>query len=48
VFVKDIVWREEQAAVYEPPRPDVPDLNPRGCQKGACYSDLQAARLRGR
>jgi DMSO reductase family type II enzyme molybdopterin subunit len=44
VYVKDgIVWREEQAAVYEPPRPDVPDLNPRGCQKGACYSDLQAS-----
>ena len=47
VFVKDgIVWREEQNAVYEPPRPDVPDLNPRGCQKGACYSDLQAASSR--
>jgi DMSO reductase family type II enzyme molybdopterin subunit len=44
VFVKDgVVWREEQDAVYEPPRGDVPDLNPRGCQKGACYSDLQAA-----
>ncbi|MCC6640549.1 MAG: molybdopterin-dependent oxidoreductase [Deltaproteobacteria bacterium] len=47
VFVKDgVVWREEQAAVYEPPRPDVPDLNPRGCQKGACYSDLQASAAR--
>jgi DMSO reductase family type II enzyme molybdopterin subunit len=47
VFVKDgVVWREEQDAVYEPPRPDVPDLNPRGCQKGACYSDLQAASTR--
>jgi DMSO reductase family type II enzyme molybdopterin subunit len=42
VFVKDgVVWREEQDAVYEPPRADVPDHNPRGCQKGACYSDLQ-------
>ncbi|MFN8544435.1 MAG: molybdopterin-dependent oxidoreductase [Candidatus Binatia bacterium] len=42
VYVKDgIAWREEQNAVYEAPRPDVPDLNPRGCQKGACYSDLQ-------
>ena len=42
VYVKDgIVWREEQHAIYEAPRPDVPDLNPRGCQKGACYSDLQ-------
>ncbi|MFQ5478991.1 MAG: molybdopterin-dependent oxidoreductase [Candidatus Binatia bacterium] len=47
VYVKDgLVWREEQCAVYEPPRPDVPDLNPRGCQKGACYSDLQVAASR--
>ncbi len=44
LFVKEgIVWREEQHAVYEAPRPDVPDLNPRGCQKGACYSDLQVS-----
>jgi DMSO reductase family type II enzyme molybdopterin subunit len=42
LFVKDgVVWREEQNAIYEPTRPDVPDFNPRGCQKGACYSDLQ-------
>jgi DMSO reductase family type II enzyme molybdopterin subunit len=47
VFVKDgVAWREEQAAVYEPPRPDVPDMNPRGCQKGACYTDLQVASSR--
>jgi len=47
VFVKDgVVWREEQAAVYEAPRADVPDPNPRGCQKGACYSDLQVAESR--
>jgi len=47
VFVKDgVVWREEQDAIYEPPRSDVPDLNPRGCQKGACYSDLQMASSR--
>jgi len=47
VFVKDgIAWREEQHAVYEPPRPDVPDGNPRGCQKGACYTDLQLASSR--
>jgi DMSO reductase family type II enzyme molybdopterin subunit len=47
VFVKDgIAWREEQHAVYEPPRPDVPDGNPRGCQKGACYTDLQVASAR--
>ena len=39
VFVKDgMVWREEQAADYPAVRPDVPDFNPRGCQKGACYS----------
>ena len=44
VFVKDgVVWREEQDAVYGTPRDDVPDPNPRGCQKGACYSDLQVA-----
>jgi DMSO reductase family type II enzyme molybdopterin subunit len=48
VFVKDgVVWREEQDTVYESPsRADVPDGNPRGCQKGACYSDLQAASSR--
>ena len=39
VYVKDgIVWREEQAANYEAVRADLPDFNPRGCQKGACYS----------
>jgi len=44
LFVKEgVVWREEQNAIYEPTRPDVPDFNPRGCQKGACYSDLQVA-----
>lgn len=42
IYVKHgIAWREEQNAVYTAPRPDVPDMNPRGCQKGACYSDLQ-------
>lgn len=44
VFVKDgVCWREEQDAIYESPRDDVPDPNPRGCQKGACYTDLQVA-----
>ncbi len=39
--VKDgVVWREEQAAPYTPSNETVPDWNPRGCQKGACYSDL--------
>jgi len=47
VFVKDgVVWREEQDAVYESPREDIPDPNPRGCQKGACYSDLQVSESR--
>jgi DMSO reductase family type II enzyme molybdopterin subunit len=40
VYVKDgMVWREEQAADYPQIRPDVPDFNPRGCQKGACFSE---------
>jgi nitrate reductase alpha subunit len=40
VCVKDgLVWREEQAADYPQIRPDVPDFNPRGCQKGACFSE---------
>ncbi len=48
VYVKDgIVWREEQLATYPQTTPDLPDFNPRGCQKGACYSDrmYDAARL---
>jgi DMSO reductase family type II enzyme molybdopterin subunit len=41
VFVKDgIAWREEQNAIYEASEPGVPDFNPRGCQKGACYTHL--------
>lgn len=39
VYVKNgIAWREEQSATYEQIDPNVPDFNPRGCQKGACYS----------
>ncbi len=39
VYVKKgIAWREEQSATYEQITPGVPDFNPRGCQKGACYS----------
>ncbi|MBW2712322.1 MAG: molybdopterin-dependent oxidoreductase, partial [Deltaproteobacteria bacterium] len=39
VYVKDgIVFREEQVADYEQTNSDVPDYNPRGCQKGAVYS----------
>jgi DMSO reductase family type II enzyme molybdopterin subunit len=41
LYVKDgIVWREEQAAVYAQTNPSLPDFNPRGCQKGGCYSAL--------
>ncbi len=41
VFVKDgIAWREEQNAIYGASEPGVPDFNPRGCQKGACYTHL--------
>ena len=40
VYVKEgVVWREEQAADYAQVSPDLPDFNPRGCQKGACYSN---------
>jgi DMSO reductase family type II enzyme molybdopterin subunit len=40
VYLKDgVVWREEQAGDYPQVRPDVPDFNPRGCQKGACFSE---------
>jgi DMSO reductase family type II enzyme molybdopterin subunit len=40
IYVKDgVVLREEQAANYPAQNdPDVPDFNPRGCQKGACHS----------
>lgn len=41
VFVRNgIAWREEQNAIYEASEPGVPDFNPRGCQKGACYTHL--------
>ena len=40
VYVKDgVVWREEQVGSYEQTNPEVPDFNPRGCQKGCSYSD---------
>ncbi len=40
VFVRDgQVWREEQAADYPRINQDIPDLNPRGCNKGACFKD---------
>lgn len=41
LYVKNgIVVREEQTAEYAASEPGVPDFNPRGCQKGACYSDV--------
>jgi DMSO reductase family type II enzyme molybdopterin subunit len=41
LYVKDgVVWREEQADVYRRDAPGRSDFAPRGCQKGACYSDL--------
>ncbi|MDH3742667.1 MAG: molybdopterin-dependent oxidoreductase, partial [Hyphomicrobiales bacterium] len=39
VYVRDgLVLREEQAAEYPQLRPELPDMNPRGCQKGCCFS----------
>ena len=44
IYVKDgIVWREEQVGDYPQTNPSVPDFNPRGCQKGACYSARSVA-----
>ncbi len=38
VYVKDgIMLREEQAADYPRINTELPDYNPRGCQKGACF-----------
>ncbi|HMM78201.1 MAG TPA: molybdopterin-dependent oxidoreductase [Gammaproteobacteria bacterium] len=40
VYVKDgLVFREEQAAEYERLNDELPDYNPRGCQKGGCFSE---------
>jgi len=39
LYIRDgIIIREEQAAEYPPTNDQLPDPNPRGCQKGACYS----------
>lgn len=39
VYVKDgLVYREEQAGEYAQVNPELPDYNPRGCQKGGCFS----------
>lgn len=40
VYVKDgLVLREEQVAEYPHINANLPDFNPRGCQKGCCFSD---------
>ncbi|HKL29231.1 MAG TPA: molybdopterin-dependent oxidoreductase [Natrialbaceae archaeon] len=40
VYVKNgQIWREEQAGDYPRINTDLPDPNPRGCNKGACFSD---------
>jgi DMSO reductase family type II enzyme molybdopterin subunit len=44
LYVKDgMVWREEQADTYARNVEGLSDFAPRGCQKGACYSDLMIA-----
>ncbi|HEX9226104.1 MAG TPA: molybdopterin-dependent oxidoreductase, partial [Arthrobacter sp.] len=41
VYTKDgIVWREEQSGLYPQIEKGVPDMNPRGCQKGSCFSQV--------
>jgi len=41
LYVKNgVVVREEQTAAYEASEPGIPDFNPRGCQKGACYTEV--------
>jgi DMSO reductase family type II enzyme molybdopterin subunit len=41
LYVKEgVVWREEQNGRYAASNETVPDFNPRGCNKGACASDL--------
>jgi len=47
VFVRDgVLVREEQAADYPRISPDLPDYNPRGCQKGACFVEYVYAAQR--
>ncbi|MFQ5478994.1 MAG: molybdopterin-dependent oxidoreductase [Candidatus Binatia bacterium] len=41
LYVKDgIVLREEQNTVMDAVNDSLPDFNPRGCQKGICFSQL--------
>jgi nitrate reductase alpha subunit len=47
VYVRDgQIWREDQAGDYPHFDESTPDPNPRGCQKGACYSDYVNAEHR--
>ncbi|MBT4159700.1 MAG: molybdopterin-dependent oxidoreductase, partial [Gammaproteobacteria bacterium] len=44
---KGVVLKEEQTGNYRPPNdPDCPDHNPRGCQKGLCWSQNMYAPTR--
>ncbi len=44
LFIKDgVVLREEQNTIMDAANPSLPDFNPRGCQKGACFSELMYA-----
>ncbi|MFQ5352879.1 MAG: molybdopterin-dependent oxidoreductase, partial [Candidatus Binatia bacterium] len=46
-YVKDgMVIREEQTAHYPQLNEDLPDMNPRGCQKGASFGDVMYAEER--
>jgi nitrate reductase alpha subunit len=39
VYARDgKILREEQAGSFKPIEPGIPDMNPMGCQKGACWS----------
>ena len=39
VYTKDgRIQREEQSGTFRPIEEGVPDMNPMGCQKGACWS----------
>ncbi len=47
LYVREgIVWREEQSAPYVASHAGLPDFNPRGCNKGACASDLMTSTSR--
>ncbi len=47
VYARDgQVIREEQVGDYPQTHPGVPDFNPRGCQKGCCYSSLMYGEAR--